>query len=66
MGVSSNLTNACLRYYNFLWRRWGGENVQTNGVLDILPQPLRAKFSEATYHLLIEKVNLVQQLYQEI
>jgi len=56
MGVSDNLTAVCLHYFKFLWRRWKGENVQSNGVLDVLPGPLRAKFAQATYADLLGKV----------
>jgi len=56
MGVSDSLREVCLHYFMFLWRRWKGENVQINGVLDVLPGPLRGKFAQTTYADLLGKV----------
>jgi len=57
MGISTNLKRVCLCYFDFVWRHWEGENVQVNGVLDTLPDTLRARFVEATFHNLIMKVS---------
>lgn len=56
MGVSPQVKDLCLRYFDYLWHRWEGEDVHQSGVLAILPESLQASFSEATFKNLIRKV----------
>lgn len=58
MGVSAEVKDLCLCYFDYLWHRWGGEDVQNSGVLEILPPSLQTSFSEATFRHLIQKVLL--------
>jgi len=60
MNISDWLKETCLRYYHFLWHRWKGEDVQTNGMLDLLPGPLKAEFCKATFGKMFGKV--IEQL----
>lgn len=60
MGVSKEVEDLCLRYFDYLWHRWEGEDVQESGVLSILPQSLQASFSEATFKQLIRKADLLK------
>lgn len=63
MGITDNVKDLCLRYFDYLWHRWEGENVQGSGVLSILPEAMRASFAEATFHRLVRKVPLYTSFY---
>lgn len=60
MGVSAEVKDLCLCYFDYLWHRWEGEDVQNSGVLEILPPSLQTSFSEATFKHLIQKADLLE------
>ncbi|XP_076825494.1 uncharacterized protein LOC143471047 [Clavelina lepadiformis] len=60
MGIRDNIKELCLKYFDYLWHRYEGENVQASGVLEILPESLRASFAEATFYKLLHKADLLE------
>jgi len=58
MGVTDNVKDVSLRYYDYLWHRWEGDNIYLTGVLDYMPHPLRAKFAEESFRTrMIDRVS---------
>ena len=59
MGVSDEIREMCQNYFDYLWRRWQGEDVGEIGFLDKLPKTHQAKFAAERFQLFFCKVKMV-------
>lgn len=56
LGIDKTSKKLCLNYFDFIWSRWGGNNIYQNGMFQLLSHPLKAEFNQSTFQRLINKV----------
>ena len=56
MGVSKEIKDVCLNYFDYIWRRWKGEDVFATGFLKYLPKTHQSSFASGRFHQFFKKV----------
>ena len=57
MGVSKEIKDLCLNYFDYIWRRWEGEDVFSSGFLKSLPATHQSSFASARFKDFFEQVS---------